>query len=192
MGHFTEAEAEVRRARELDPLSPIVNMALPEVYTWEHREDDAIAEYKKIVIMDPAFCGAHGNLAYLYERKRMYAEALEEQQRNSALAGDSDFMRKLQKIYATSGYEAMLREELMKELEDRAQGKYGKALGIASYYAMLGDEAHALEWIEKGYEERSSGMQYLAIDPQFDAIRSNPKYQYWLGVLNLSAVKPRT
>jgi hypothetical protein len=57
---------------------------------------------------------------------------------------------------------------------------------------MLGDEAHALEWIEKGYEERSSGMQYLAIDPQFDAIRSNPKYQYWLGVLNLSAVKPRT
>ena len=187
MGRFTEAEAEVRRARELDPLSPIVNMALPEVYTWAHREDEAIPEYKKIIAMDPAFPGAHGNLAYLFERKHMYAEALEEQQRNSALAGDTDLMRRLQKIYATSGYEAMLREELKKELEDRAKGKYGKALGIASYYAMLGDETHAFEWIEKGYEERSSGMQYLAVDSQFDTIRSNPKYQYWLGVLNLPA-----
>ena len=188
MGRFAEAETEVRRARELDPLSPIVNMALPEVYTWEHRPDDAIAEYKKIVAMDPAFCGAHGNLAYLYERKGMYAEALEQQQQNSALTGDSDFARKLQKIYATSGYQAMIREELKKELEDRAQGKYGKALGIASYYATLGDEARALEWIEKGYEERSSGMEYLAVDSQFDAIRSNPKYQYWLGVLGLPTV----
>ena len=192
MGRFTEAEAQVRRARELDPLSAIVNMALPEVYTWEHRADDAIPEYKKIIAMDPAFPGARGNLAYLYEEKHMYAEAFEEQQRNSALTDDADFMRRLQKIYAASGYEAMVREELKKELEDRAQGKYGKALGIASYYAMLGDEAHALEWIEKGYEERSSGMEYLAVDPQFDALRSNPKYQYWLGVLNLPTVKPRT
>lgn len=69
LGRFPEAEAEVRRARELDPLSPIVNMALPEVYTWERRDNDAIAEYKKIITLDPSFRGAYGNLAYLYETK---------------------------------------------------------------------------------------------------------------------------
>jgi hypothetical protein len=30
-------------------------------------------------------------------------------------------------------------------------------------------------------------MEYLSIDPEFDFIRSNPKYQYWLGVLGLPA-----
>ena len=190
LGRFQEAELEVRLARKLDPLSPILNMALPEVYTWERRDDDAIAEYKKIIALDPGFRGAYGNLGYLYERKRMYREALEQEQRESTLAGEADFFARLQKVYSTSGYPALVREELKKELEERASGKYRKAIGIASYYAMLSDEPHALEWLEKAYDERSSGMQYLAVDPQFDAIRPNPRYQYWLGVLNLpSSVK---
>lgn len=185
MGRFSEAEAEVRRARELDPLSAIVNMALPEVYTWERRDDDAIAEYKKIITMDPSFPGASGNLSFLYEKKRMYTEALEQEQRHATLAGEAEYFTKLQKIYSASGYNAVLREELNKDLEDRDRGKYRNPTGIASYYALLGDQAHALEWLERGYEEHSSGMQYLAIDPQFDAMRSSPRYQYWLNVLNL-------
>jgi TolB-like protein/DNA-binding winged helix-turn-helix (wHTH) protein/Tfp pilus assembly protein PilF len=184
-GRFSEAEAEVRRAKNLDPLSPIVNMALPEVYTWEHRDDEAIAEYKKIIALDPAFAGAYGNLSFLYERKQMYAQALELEQHGSDLIGEHEFFVKLQKIYAASGYAAMLRESLKKELADRAGGKYRNPVGIASNYAQLGDEAHMLEWLEKGYQEHSSGMQYLAVDVQFDAMRSNPRYQYWLGVLGL-------
>jgi TolB-like protein/DNA-binding winged helix-turn-helix (wHTH) protein/Tfp pilus assembly protein PilF len=184
-GRFSEAEAEVRRAKELDPLSAIVNMALPEVYTWEHRDDEAIAEYKKVIALDPSFAGAYGNLAYLYERKHMYALALETEQRASDLIGERDFFLKLQKIYAASGYTSMLREAIKKDLADRASGRYRNPVGIASNYAQLGDEARALEWLEKGYQEHSSGMQYLAIDVQFDSIHSNPRYQYWLGVLGL-------
>jgi TolB-like protein/DNA-binding winged helix-turn-helix (wHTH) protein/Tfp pilus assembly protein PilF len=185
MGRFSEAEAEVRRARELDPLSAIVNMALPEVYTWARRDDDAIAEYKKIIAMDPSFPGAYGNLSYLYEKKGMYSEALEQEQRHSTLVGDAEYFTKLQKAYSASGFTAVVREGLRKDLEDRARGKYSNPTGIASQYAMLRDEAHTLEWLQKGYEEHSSGMQYLAVDPQFDFIRSNPRYQYWLNVLNL-------
>jgi tetratricopeptide (TPR) repeat protein len=190
LGRFSEAEAEVRRALKLDPLSPIVNMALPEVFTWEGRYDDAIPEYKKIIAMDPSFAGAYGNLANLYERKHMYSEALNTMQPHLSLKGQPDLAGELRSLYAASGYTAVMRKELNKDLQDRGQGKYMSPVGIAASYAALGDEKDALEWLERGYEEHSSGMQYLGVDSEFDSIRSNPKFQYWLSVLGLpSAVR---
>ncbi len=185
LARFSEAEAEVRRAQKLDPLSPIVNMALPEVFTWEGRYDDAIPEYKKIIAMDPSFPGAHGNLANLYERKHMYLQALDTMQPYLNLKGLPDLAGELRSLYSASGYTAVMRKELNKDLQDRGQGKYMSPVGIAASYAALGDEKHALKWLERGYEEHSSGMQYLGVDSEFDTIRSNPKFQYWLGVLGL-------
>jgi len=182
---FPEAEAEVRRAQQLDPLSPIVNMALPEVFTWQGRLDDAILEYKKIIAMDPSFPGAYGNLAYLYERKHMYSEALDTQRQNLSLKGQPNFAGELRNIYSSSGYTAVMRRELNKDLQDRAEGKYTSPVGIAACYSSLGDEERALEWLQRGYEEHSSGMQYLAVDTEFNSLRSNPKYLYWLDVLGL-------
>ena len=184
MGRFPEAEAEVRRAMQLDPLSPIVNMALAEVYTWERRYDDAVVEYKRIIALDPSFLGSYGNLSYVYEQKHMFSEAVSTAAQHWVLAGEPDFARALQRTYAKSGYMAVLRQELKKEFQENARGKYTNTLGVASVYVALGDKDRAFTWIEKGYEEHSSSMQFLAVEPEFDAIRSSPRYQYWLGVLN--------
>lgn len=119
----------------------------------------------------------------------MFSDALAIEQRFSTLSDESEFFVRLKKAYAASGYTAVVREELNKDLEDRARGKYRNPVGVAREYALLGDDEDALEWLEKAYEERSSGMQYLAVDPQFDALRSNPKFQYWLGVLGLPSLK---
>ena len=152
--------------------------------------DDAIPEYKKIIAMDPSFPGAYGNLANLYERKHMYSEALNTMQPYLGLKGLPDVAGELRSLYSASGYTVVMRKELNKDLQDRAQGKYMSPVGIAASYAALGDEKHALEWLERGYEEHSSGMQYLGVDSEFDSIRSNPKFQYWLSVLGLpSAVR---
>jgi TolB-like protein/DNA-binding winged helix-turn-helix (wHTH) protein/Tfp pilus assembly protein PilF len=190
LGRFSEAEAEVRRARELDPLSAIVNMALPEVYTWERRYDDAMAEYKKLMALDPSFAGTYGNLAYIYELKHMYVEALEMEKKKGFPPQDPAYDARVRRAYDVGGFPGVLREDLKQDMEDRAKGKYTKSVEIAGLYAELGDQAQALEWLQKGYEERSSKMQYLAVDPQFDSLRSNPGFQYWLEVLNLpGAVK---
>lgn len=187
MGRFSEAETEVRKAQQLDPLSPIVKMALAEVYTWNRRYDDALLEYKKVIALDPSFLGSYGNLAYVYEQKRMFPEAVDSLQQHWTLRGEPDFARELQRAYLNAGYSGIIRQELNRALQERARGEYNSPVGIASLYAELGDQAHALEWLQKGYEEHSSGMEYLSIDPEFDFIRSNPKYQYWLGVLGLPA-----
>jgi TolB-like protein/DNA-binding winged helix-turn-helix (wHTH) protein/Tfp pilus assembly protein PilF len=185
LGRFPEAEIEVHRAQQLEPLSPIINMAVAEVFTWERRYDDAIAEYKKILELDPSFDGAYGNLGEVYAEKRMYAETLSLWKKKCALTGQTEFARDLDKLYARSGYSGILRAELNYDLAARASGEYSNPVGIAEAYAALGDSPHALEWLQKAYEEHSSGMQFLNIDAKFDSLRSNPKFQYWVTIVGL-------
>ena len=185
LGRFPEAEIEVRRAQQLEPLSPIINMAVAEVFTWERRYDDAIAEYKKIIELDPSFSGAYGNLAEVYAAKGVYAEALITWKKKFALNGETEYARDMDKLYARSGYAGILRAELNYDLSARASGEYSNPVGIAEMYAALGDTPHAFEWLQKAYEEHSSGMQFLNTDAHFDSIRSDPKFQYWLTTVGL-------
>jgi hypothetical protein len=71
-------------------------------------------------------------------------------------------------------------------LAARAGGEYENPVGIAELYAALGDTPHALEWLQKGYEEHSSGMQFLLTDSHLDSLRSNPQFQYWTNIIGLS------
>jgi len=185
LGRFPEAEIEVRRAQQLEPLSPIINIAVAEVFTWERRYDDAIAEYKKIIELDPSFSGAYGNLAEVYAAKGVYAEALITWKKKFALNGETEYARDMDKLYARSGYAGILRAELNYDLSARASGEYSNPVGIAEMYAALGDTPHAFEWLQKAYEEHSSGMQFLNTDAHFDSIRSDPKFQYWLTTVGL-------
>jgi len=185
LGRFPEAEREVRRAQQLEPLSPIINMGVAEVFTWERRYDDAIVEYKKLLELDPSFDGAYGNLAEVYAAKGLYPEALAKWKEKCALTGETGFARDLDRLYARSGYPGILRAELNFDLAARASGGYSNPVGIAEMYAALGDTSRAFEWLQKAYEEHSSGMQFLATDAHFDSIRSDPRFQYWLAVLGL-------
>ncbi len=187
LGRFTDAEAEVNRAQQLDPLSPIINMAVAEVYEWERLHDKAIEQYKKVIALDPSFFGAHGNVAQVYLRRHMDAEAVGELQQKWALYGDPGFAQVLKRAYATSGYPGMIREQLNRMLQNIAGGQYVDPVAIAECYSELGDAPHAFQWLQKGYEGHSSSMQFLMVTQGFDPIRSSPTFQYWRGVLGLPA-----
>jgi len=189
---FPEAEREVRRAQQLEPLSPIINVGVAEVLTWERRYDEAIVEYKKVLELDPSFLGTYGNLAEVYTEKHMYADALAILKKKCAMDDESDFARTLDDSYSRYGYQGILRAELNFDLAARATGDYGNPASIAEFYAALGDTPRALEWLQKAYEEHSSGMQFLAVDAHFDSLRSNPQFQYWLGVVGLPSTAAAT
>ena len=76
---------------------------------------------------------------------------------------------------ARSGNTAAARK-ILEELTLRSRTQYVPAFSIALVYTGLGDHDHALEWLEKSYQDRSTFMVYIKIDPLLDSVRSDPQY----------------
>lgn len=76
MGRHEEAVQEKKRAPALDPLSVVIQTDLARMYYFSRDYDQALAEYRAAIDMDPSFGSAHMGLAQVYEQKGMFEDAL--------------------------------------------------------------------------------------------------------------------
>jgi TolB-like protein len=174
---FPEAEAEMQRAVEIDPLSVIITMGLAEIDDWERNYDAAAEQYRKTLELDPNFVGAHGNLAGIYENQGKYKQALEEEQKAADLSGQAAFATAESDAFAKFGYPGLERKRLERFLHQRANGQYVPALALAQIYFNLGNKDAGLQWLEKAYDERDSSMVYLNVYRDFDTVRNDPRFR---------------
>ena len=175
LGRYDEAIAEMRKAENLDPLSLIINADLAELLVLAHSYDESIRQSRKTIEMDPNFALAHNQLAQAYLQKHMYEEAVAELQKAVQLSGGSPTcIANLARAYVASGKrsEAI---KLLSDLKKRSNPGYSNASEIAMIYASLGDTDQAMNWLEKGYEERFNPGVLLR--PGFDPLRSDPRFQ---------------
>jgi TolB-like protein/DNA-binding winged helix-turn-helix (wHTH) protein/Flp pilus assembly protein TadD len=181
-----EAITESKRALELDPVSPIINAWLGWRYFFARQYDLAIEQYLKTLEMDPTFVPAHFVLGQGYEQKSMPGKAIDELQRAVSLSGGSSlYVSSLAHAYATAGRRAEA-ERLLRQMNERARHTYVPSFDIAIIHAGLGQRDQALVWLEKGYQERSAWMVWLKVDPRFDVLRSDPRFQDLLRRVGLS------
>jgi TolB-like protein/DNA-binding winged helix-turn-helix (wHTH) protein/Flp pilus assembly protein TadD len=174
-GRYDEAIAEMRKAESLDPLSLIINSDLAELLLIAHSYDESIRQSLKVIEMDPDFALAHNQLGQAYLQKKMHAQAVAELQKAVQLSGASPTcMANLARAYVASGKpgEAV---KLLNDLKKRSNSTYSNAPEIAAIYAALGDKDLAMNWLEKGYEERFNPGVLLR--PGFDPLRSDPRFQ---------------
>jgi TolB-like protein/DNA-binding winged helix-turn-helix (wHTH) protein/Tfp pilus assembly protein PilF len=175
LGRYDEAIEEMRKAENLDPLSLIINSDLAEILVLAHAYDESIRQSRKTIEMDPNFALAHNQLGQAYLEKQMHDEAIAELQKAVQLsAGSSTCIANLARAYAASGKrgEAI---KLLSDLKKRSNATYSRGSEIAVIYAALGDTDQAMNWLEKGYEERFNPGVLLR--PGFDPLRSDPRFQ---------------
>jgi tetratricopeptide (TPR) repeat protein len=175
LGRYDEAIAEMRKAENLDPLSLIINADLAELLVLAHSDDESIRQSRKTIEMDPNFALAHNQLGQAYLQKQMYDQAIAELQRAVQLSGGSPTsIANLARAYVASGNrsEAI---ELLSDLKKRSNPGYSNASEIAMIYASLGETDQAMNWLEKGYEERFNPGVLLR--PGFDPLRSDSRFQ---------------
>ena len=175
LGRYDEAIAEMRQAENLDPLSLIINADLAELLVLAHSYDESIRQSRKTIEMDPNFALAHNQLAQAYLQKHMYDEAVAEMEKAVQLSEDSPTcIANLARAYVASGKrsEAI---KLLGDLKKNSNPGYSNASEIAMIYASLGDTDQAMNWLEKGYEERFNPGVLLR--PGFDPLRSDPRFQ---------------
>jgi len=175
LGRYDEAIAEMRKAENLDPLSLIINTDLAELFVLAHSYDESIRQSRKTIEMDPNFALAHNQLGQAYLQEHMLAEAVAELQQAVQLSGDSPTcIANLARAYVVSGKRSEA-VKLLGDLEKRSNPTHSYASEIAMIYASLGDTDRAMNWLEKGCEERFNPGVLLR--PGFDPLRSEPRFK---------------
>jgi eukaryotic-like serine/threonine-protein kinase len=177
VGRLKEAIAEINRAVELDPLALIWNEQLGGLYCGSHQYDLAIEQWRKTLDIDPNFWFAHQDLGGVYAHQRKYREALGEFEKAATLSGNSDYATGyLGYGYAVAGRRRDAGKKI-EQLRQLSQQTYVPAFSIAVIYTGLGEKDRAFEWLDKAYEQREGWLGwYFLFDPEFDNLRSDPRY----------------
>lgn len=176
-GQYSEADAEARRALEEDPLSPIIGSNAGWAVSLSGNPDQAIDILKKTIEIDPNFPRAHLRLGRAYEQKKQYDLAIAELEKAVSLSeGEPCYKGSLGHVYALSGRTEQAKQ-VLKNLQNMDGRKYVPAYAIALVYAGLGDNDHAISWLQKAYDDRSTGMAFLRTDPELAGLRSDPRFE---------------
>jgi eukaryotic-like serine/threonine-protein kinase len=176
-GRFDEALTEMTAAQQLDPLSPAINLALGYRFYYAHQYVSAIDQYQKAIAADPAFGYVHLYLGSAYEQQGSKALAIEEFRHALELSGgNSNELAALGHAYAIARKMPEARKILV-ELKERSRQTYVQPLWLAAIHLALDERDLAHDWIDKAYEDRSSWLVYLKVDPIFDRLRAEPWFK---------------
>ncbi len=187
MGRHEEAIAEARRASELDPLNLLIHTVVGDTLFYARRFDRSVVPYRKCLELDPTFSAAHTDLARSLEHLGRADEAIEEFVRGTA--GPDGLPRPssgLAILYARAGRPDDARATL-EAVQALAQKQFVSPYGIASYYAVIGDNDRALNWLDKAYAERDGTLVWLKVHPRLDGLRGEPRFRDLLARMRLDS-----
>jgi TolB-like protein/Tfp pilus assembly protein PilF len=181
---FDESLVELRRAEELDPLSRIIGTNLADTLVCDRRYDEAIAQYKRVLVREPNFAYAHVALGRAYGAKGMYQEAVAETRAAIELNFGSSAKGYLGLWLAKSGKrdEAV---KLLSELKQESTRNYVQSDTLALINLGLGNKEEALTYLEKHMLSRAETASTYAVAQQFNELRSEPRFKAMLKQMNL-------
>jgi len=180
-GRFDEAIAESERARQLDPLSPIIATDHAAILYFSRRYDDAIAQSRTALEMDPKSGRAQGIIGYSLVQKGKFQEALTEMDQP-----DNPLWNWAWKAYiygrwhrATQAGDALARFEQVASRER-------SDLTFARLMAYVGtDNEQAITVLQKAYSDHSNTLTAIKVDPNYDPLRNDPRFQELIRRLGL-------
>jgi serine/threonine-protein kinase len=177
-GKSEEAMAAMRRARELEPLSMVLNTAMARLLHLDGLTDQAIGEYRRILELDPSFVTAHLGLGLSYVHSGAPDLAIEEYQAaNRLLGGEQPLVLALiAHAGALAGRGEMARAALGR-LQSDALRSYVPAEYLGLVHLGLGERSLALDALDQAFANRSGSMAFLRLDPLFDPLRGEPRFE---------------
>jgi serine/threonine-protein kinase len=176
LGLLDEAIAKDNKAIELDPLNSFFQAALAYFLYHARRYDDAIVEIRRTLDLDPTSTLAHHLLGCCLLWKGDTAGAIAEFQRSKIMVAGAWYQGLLGYAYAISG-DRPKAEQILCELEDMAKHQYVSSTAFADIHLGLGEKEKALDWLHKSYEDQESACWYLKVDPIYDSVRNEPRFQ---------------
>jgi serine/threonine-protein kinase len=174
-GRPEEAVTEIRRARELDPRESSLKANTALLSYFGGRYDEALEELLELRRLEPKLPLVHWGIGLVEEQKRSYGEAIASLKQATSLSTSLNFKSSLGHAYAVAGRRDEARA-ILGEIEERSKKAYVPSYFSALVYAGLGDADRAFEWLERAYQERSTVLAYLQLDPRLANLRADPRF----------------
>ena len=177
MGRIQESLLQMNRARDLDPLSISTNFSLGWRLYMARQYDQAIEQLRNTLEMDPDFALPRAVLGQAYEHQGVHAQAISELQKAVSIShGSPAMLGALGHAFATAGNKPEAKKILV-QMNESSKTRYVSPFYVAMVYAGLHEDDNALAWLEKAYNDRSNAVIFLKVDPAFDGMRSNARFQ---------------
>ena len=177
VGRHNLAIREAERARELDPLSSIINTWVGSRYFFARRYDTAVEQYRNVAELDPGFVPVHLALGQAYVQKQMFPEAIRELEKAVDLSGGSPvYLAALAHAYGVTGRKQDA-SRVIDQLQNLAGRRHVASYDMALAWLGLGDYDRTLASLERSVEDRSPRLLFLSVEPKFDPLRSNARFQ---------------
>ena len=184
LGRTDEALVHMQRARELDPLSLIIQANVGVIHYFGRQFTASLQSLQQLAAAEPEFPVAHWGIGLAREQMGDMDGALASFRKAAELTErGTNVLASLGRAYAVSGKPDEARK-ILQELVARAKQRYVPSYQIALVHAGLGDKDKAFEYLEKAFEERSTLLTYLKMDPRFDSLHRDSRFQVMLRRLN--------
>jgi TolB-like protein/Tfp pilus assembly protein PilF len=182
---FEEAEAVLRRARDLDPLSPLILSNVADCEFFARHYDQAILQYLAILAREPDHAFSLLGLGRTYRQQGDYDRAIAALEKaRDVSAGDPVMLAHLSYALAQAGQRGPA-EAIRDRLSPNALrgGHFAYAMAIVD--AGLGHRDEAISWLTRVLAERHPQGLWMKVDPELESLWSDPRYQALIGSTGL-------
>jgi TolB-like protein/DNA-binding winged helix-turn-helix (wHTH) protein len=166
-GRFAEANAQLETARRLDPLALIVDVDQALLRKYQRDFDGVIAVSKNILQRDPNYHLGYSMLTTGYYCERRW----DDWRAADAIDSQGEFW------HAMAGGHPDEIDRALRKVTDQAKAGSRRPYDVAHFALVKGDRSLALEWLEKSYQHHDYWMLFINVDPEYDPIRSDPRFQ---------------
>ena len=174
---FQEAEDELHRALERDPLSRAVTTSMGMAAYYGDRYTDAVDGFARTLELDDAFPLAHAFLAQAYSELGRHDEAVASAQAAMQLSGaNPEIHAAAAYVYGRAG-DTQKARTLLDGLVALAQSRYVSASLLAQAGVAVCDVNTTLARLEQAYEQRAADLAWIAVRPAFSTLRSESRFR---------------
>ena len=184
MGRFNEAKRELSMAVSLDPLSPIVNLNLAYPALYQRHFDEAMDGLNKVVTLNASFAPTYKDRMAIYARQGNLDAATSEAISLLRLSDQAELAETVAAANRQGGSRKAL-ESWLAFSERTSGGSYVSPMLPANLAVALGDRERSLRWLNRALEQRCPQLVYLAVDPQYDILRPDDRFQRLLERIGL-------
>ena len=193
LGKLEEGLQLKQQALERDPFSALVRVQIAVAYWHQRRYDEAIVWANKALDIDPKHLLAREFLAGAYLMTGNFDAFLQENITQAESFGSPpaaiELIRaacgRLKAAYARGGHAAVARCAL-DHAARQAQHANGSAdLRFAVLHAQAGDLDDAFRWLDRALDSHDPSLVHLAVAPQWDGLRGDPRFQQRLARMGL-------